>query len=831
MAASHYEDFCPPAGPGDAPPVEPKQKKKRGRGPLPVVELRDGRTSVDASMANADAWSESCTLVVQGRTFAVRVNPPTVETLTTSHSYPMAGYPVRARSTVAFGADRHTRYTWHLGPVAGGRGDDGTAHEVGPVVGSGSEYVPRSSDVGAVLYVCATPGDGFATGGVRCEEVGAVRGGPARKTAPERHALTAARLQAPGLRVVTYNILADQYASTEHAKSHLFSYCDPEALGGAYRLQLVAEELAGYRADVVGLQECDEKAFPVLAEHLGAEAGLEGAFAPKAGSVREGCATLWSRERFEAVEVSTLPMRDLAEGDPESWASWERYPAVRELVGAHRHLRKVLSKVTTVLQMVLLRPRTSADRPLLVGNTHLFFHPRASHVRTLHAFVMADQLRAAAWRAVESGAVSERPAIVWCGDFNADLNDGLPGVAEMLQYGSVTADFWDWKDVGAFSWDRDEEEEGKEEGGGGQEPAGGGATGDGPMGGRAACPGPHPPGKVPGGGSFGDEFEDGKLRPGFPPGAVISAPLGERLGADLESPVRLFAAGGMRAPWTNYVGGYRGLLDYVWLDRSLLREVREIPLPSEAEVTEETALPSRRFPSDHLAVVFDLAWAGGGSGGPAVLQLGDATLPAGASALSMGELVGLPTETVYGIAGDARSEEAVGRVRAAKGRGASAPLSVAVGSVGQVHDVCDVPEGVDAVLRLLLPGSVTVVLPVRAGSGLAPGVAGAREGRETVGCRVPEHVQTRRFLRAYGAPVVLTSANLSGQAAARSAEDCRGLWGEMRVVYVEGAGAPAPAGESSTVVDLSEPGRFRVLREGAVCVSALLESAGLVRAN
>ena len=72
------------------------------------------------------------------------------------------------------------------------------------------------------------------------------------------------------------------------------------------------------------------------------------------------------------------------------------------------------------------------------------------------------------------------------------------------------------------------------------------------------------------------------------------------MGLDLSIPVQLSSADRLRTAFTNYVRGYSGALDYVWLERERMRAAREIPLPSEVEVAD--FLPSRRFPSDHLAV-------------------------------------------------------------------------------------------------------------------------------------------------------------------------------------------------------------------------------------
>ena len=74
----------------------------------------------------------------------------------------------------------------------------------------------------------------------------------------------------------------------------------------------------------------------------------------------------------------------------------------------------------------------------------------------------------------------------------------------------------------------------------------------------------------------------------------------ETVGLDLSIPVQLSSADRLRTAFTNYVRGYSGALDYVWLERDRMAVAREVPLPSEVEVA--GFLPSQRFPSDHLAV-------------------------------------------------------------------------------------------------------------------------------------------------------------------------------------------------------------------------------------
>ncbi len=196
---------------------------------------------------------------------------------------------------------------------------------------------------------------------------------------------------------------------------------------------------------------------------------------------------------------------------------------------------------------------------------------------------------------------------------------------------------------------------------------------------------------------------------------------------------------------------------------------------------------------------------------------------AAVKALSEGELVVLPTETVYGIAVRADSPAAVARLMAAKNRPESHPFTVAVADASEARKY--VPQwGVMAgrLARRSLPGPITLVcdagspqsaihaLPAETKKYVAP--------ENSVGLRVPAHAFTQDVLRAADFPVVLTSANLSGQADTISGADViRALADRVDVIFDDG---PSRYKMPSTVVRIApETEEIRVLREG-VCSRA-----------
>jgi L-threonylcarbamoyladenylate synthase len=171
------------------------------------------------------------------------------------------------------------------------------------------------------------------------------------------------------------------------------------------------------------------------------------------------------------------------------------------------------------------------------------------------------------------------------------------------------------------------------------------------------------------------------------------------------------------------------------------------------------------------------------------------------------EVVGLPTDTVYGIGADPLSKEAVARLFELKGRPDHKPIGLLVASLEQAEDIGEI-EGVAAELAAEhWPGALTLVVAPKVI--LADWVGDSQ--RLTVGLRVPDHEIALELLEAVG-PLAVTSANLSGGGESMSDLDARSVFGDLVPVYVEGT---APGGEASTVVDVTGADVV-VLRQGPV---------------
>ncbi len=193
-------------------------------------------------------------------------------------------------------------------------------------------------------------------------------------------------------------------------------------------------------------------------------------------------------------------------------------------------------------------------------------------------------------------------------------------------------------------------------------------------------------------------------------------------------------------------------------------------------------------------------------------------------AIGRGELVVIPTDTVYGVAADAFSANAVQKLLDAKGRTRQMPPPVLVAGVATLRAlVAEVPEAVEKLVEEFWPGGLTIVLPAQPSLSWDLG-----ETRGTVAVRMPAHRIALELLEETG-PLAVSSANLTGKAAAITAEDAQDMLGESVAVYL-GDGMSTD-GIASTIIDATslvggdEP-VIRVLRDGAISRARLREVLG-----
>ncbi|GGD68498.1 L-threonylcarbamoyladenylate synthase [Lacimicrobium alkaliphilum] len=175
--------------------------------------------------------------------------------------------------------------------------------------------------------------------------------------------------------------------------------------------------------------------------------------------------------------------------------------------------------------------------------------------------------------------------------------------------------------------------------------------------------------------------------------------------------------------------------------------------------------------------------------------------------LREGELVAIPTETVYGLAADASNEQAVGKVFSAKRRPLSHPLIVHVGEPGQLSEwATDIPALAWQLAEQFWPGPLTLILKK---SPMAPAIITG--GQDTIALRIPGHPVALAILKEFGGALAAPSANRYGRISPTAASHVFGQFGDDVMAVVDGG--LCPVGIESSIVDLSteEP---RILRPG-----------------
>ncbi len=192
-------------------------------------------------------------------------------------------------------------------------------------------------------------------------------------------------------------------------------------------------------------------------------------------------------------------------------------------------------------------------------------------------------------------------------------------------------------------------------------------------------------------------------------------------------------------------------------------------------------------------------------------------------AIARGEVIVIPTDTVYGIAADAFNPAAVTRLLEAKGRGRQSPPPVLVSGRGTMRAlVAEVPEAVDDLIERFWPGGLTIILPSQPSL-----VWDLGETRGTVAVRMPDNAIALELLQECG-PLAVSSANLTGKDAAIAVDDAESMLGDSVSVYLDGG--LAETGVASTIIDatglVSDGSPITVLREGAVSRAQLSEVLG-----
>jgi L-threonylcarbamoyladenylate synthase len=196
-----------------------------------------------------------------------------------------------------------------------------------------------------------------------------------------------------------------------------------------------------------------------------------------------------------------------------------------------------------------------------------------------------------------------------------------------------------------------------------------------------------------------------------------------------------------------------------------------------------------------------------------------------ADLLKKGDLVAIPTETVYGLAANALDTAAVARIFEAKGRPSFDPLIIHTDRIEKIKPfVKSIPEKLQVLIDAFSPGPLTILLEKEA---TIPDLVTA--GLPTVAVRIPAHPMSKKLLESLDFPLAAPSANPFGYISPTRAKHVEDQLGD-KVSYILDGGN-CDFGVESTIVKLTENGSVQVLRKGGLSVEALEEVAGVVEVN
>ena len=199
--------------------------------------------------------------------------------------------------------------------------------------------------------------------------------------------------------------------------------------------------------------------------------------------------------------------------------------------------------------------------------------------------------------------------------------------------------------------------------------------------------------------------------------------------------------------------------------------------------------------------------------------LDDQTPAIAAELIRRGELVAIPTETVYGLGADGLNESAVAKIFEAKGRPQDNPLILHIWDAEQMEQFChDIPKAAYDLAKAFWPGPLTMVLPARQ---IVP--RRTTGGLNTVALRCPDNAVTREIIRLSGVPIAAPSANLSGKPSTTTAQHVLHDHDGRIAAVVDGGSCRV--GVESTIVDLTED-RPRLLRPGGITPEQLIAVLG-----
>ncbi|XP_043274609.1 2',5'-phosphodiesterase 12 [Venturia canescens] len=373
------------------------------------------------------------TLEVFGTSYKMKLNVPWILSMSLPSSM-LIGFPTYPADFQTVHTDKNkSEFLWYIN-----RSEATHASKVykssWEQVGKGFIYTPTALDVNCRLKLQCTPVNQEQTGPItEVESENGVQAGPGKCPFEIRHLFTGDKLSGKNFRFVSYNILADVYASTEYSRDVLFPYCPPYALAIDYRKQLIIKELVGYNSDIICLQEVDSKVFERDLFPILSLLGYDGIFNRKGDDLSEGVAIFYNEKRFKKIRSESRVMGQNvdAPGFNNIWQQINNDIVKERFVGRN-----------TTVQVTVLRSKDNPNEILVIGNTHLYFQPDADHIRLLQGFYALAYLQEIVNQTRASIDDCSRISVILSGDFNSTPDCGI---YQLMTTGHVPHYHKDWK--------------------------------------------------------------------------------------------------------------------------------------------------------------------------------------------------------------------------------------------------------------------------------------------------------------------------------------------------------------------------------------------------
>ncbi|GAB6028344.1 hypothetical protein CHUAL_002515 [Chamberlinius hualienensis] len=409
------------------------------------VSFLNGETVFSDETTCIEALTQGTALQIGDVVYEIKVNPPMLKSISLPTNI-MSGFFVYPKVDVEFADKSNCSFTWFRSTNIVTRDESKSTEKSSskvsllPVkdwekVGDEMCYFTCADDIGRQLRVVCTPRLPEGECGQSAETISSVAVSPGPGLCPfdKRHESTTSAPSPGRLRMVSYNILADLYANSDFSRESLFPYCPPYALGIDYRKQLLLKEIIGYNADIVCLQEVDQKVFQSDLQPAFQHRGMTGLFDLKGGQVAEGLACIYSNTKFKLIDNHRIILAEAVQSSPI-------YENILAAVNRNENLQERFLKRTTALQVAILESTEHPNLIICVGNTHLYSRADADHVRLLQAGTCLMHLeQIVALQKLKNP--DHNVAAILTGDFNSTPEFG---VYQLLTSQYIPEDHADW---------------------------------------------------------------------------------------------------------------------------------------------------------------------------------------------------------------------------------------------------------------------------------------------------------------------------------------------------------------------------------------------------